>query len=349
MKDMADNAGGTGEIFLMRPVSQKDMDKPTSQPAIHAHEVLQQTIERCGGTVHLLPPAPRDADASSMYVRDAGFILHTPNQKPIFFTPQQPVKKAQGSTIKAIVAAGVVHPNIRSIQGKFEGGNVIFDPSENTLYWGTNNYHKLWEMVQQGQDWEPKAKWAKEELAAEFARRAMPYDAALGSARDNLESCAGLKKNDKPLRIVHVPMPDAWVAPVEGDPVRGVFHLDGALNFLPTGEAMLCEPMLPHSVTAALNHKVQFHITPEEASRGATNFITVGKHVITPYASEAMKEFFQEAGYTVIDPPSVGLPEGAWRFGHYAGVRCATLKTTPDLEYPVQAAAGHLREPEMAL
>jgi N-dimethylarginine dimethylaminohydrolase len=132
-----------------------------------------------------------------------------------------------------------------------------------------------------------------------------------------------------------------------------LYHLDGCLGILPNGKAVLCPEVLSKTgkldIERRLGRDNIIEISKEEAGKGATNFITVGDHVITPFASDRLKSWFKEQGFETVDPPSQGLKEGSWMFAKMGSVRCATLKLTTDRGFTPEVEKERVRESVMAL
>lgn len=330
-------ARATGERFLMREPQRDQLfaDDDRRASSFHAHhnwKILRETILRCGGEVETLPPTQwRVAgQRSAMYVRDTGFFIAA-GGKSFCILPQGNslhIRSEADAVAQALRAEGI--PSL-PMKGAADGGNLVYNPASNVLYWGVNNRHHLRELEAKGDSFHPFWRAEKHKPRAEKLNRIahMRADAqGLGVASDVLDGRPELAAQEKPFRIQPMFTTDAHASEF--------YHLDGALGVLPSGQMVACTEVLGRAARRTLEASGAdiYPVSLEEAREGATNFITVGQHVITPHASPGLKRFFARHGYETIDPPAAGLEEGSWQFGPMAGPRCATLKTTPDLGFP---------------
>ena len=339
----------TGEHFIMRPrqmhAYDANVERRTSGEYAHLYwQKLRETILACGGEVDTVPPTRFRGlrDRSAMFVRDTGvMIYHEDTAMMVIPTQHSARMHGESRALKpAMEARGIVQ---MPLPGSMEGGNIVFDAHRNTLYWGVNNREHMRELERKGDQFHPAWRRSpeKKRIAEHIHKTDMIHsDAkALATASAVLDGHAKVEKNNAPFQVIPMFVPDRHSVEF--------YHLDGALGILPSGQMVVCREALSHVSQRAIAASGAdiYPVSMEEARLGATNFITVGGHVITPYASPGLKQFFEKQGYAVIDPPSVGLPRGAWQFGPMAGVRCATLKTTRDMGFPAapQPDAGRGR------
>lgn len=335
----------------MRPFGQSSAffspySRREEQPILHAWNRLREVIEDCGGQVTVLPASvkeslwrnvglrPNDL-RSSMFVRDPGFMLY-PNGQAAFFSANAaaPALRSEAQAIRRALHDPAKAP----LKGHVDGGNLVYDAHRNILFWGVSNAEHVTQKAALTQKY-PALLQAGKLHAYDVNNRiklARPMGDALKQAGEAFSKEPMLEKDGQPFRIVPIFIPDG-VSPT-------FYHLDGVFGMLPSGEAIVCEELLGRAARRALEKTIGkehiFLVSENEARAGATNFITVGNHVITPYASKMLKHYLAERGYDVIDPPAAGLPHDAWMFGPMGAVRCATLKVTEDMGFP--AAQAHV-------
>lgn len=339
----------TGETFVM--CTPKDwlveLVFPSKRREQRYYDTLRDTIIACGGKVLTTRVAPVQSfeDRLGMYPRDVGIVLPR-GEEPILFTPGTHGAASSMETHR-LARLAEKHDLAReeTIPGRVDGGNMIYDPSRHVLFVGVSNYHHVTLHAPDNWRTQTDAQGVKRRVACDpienvppelrqdyvraRIRYAEPTREWLSAAREKMPA-ATVDGVEKPLQIVPLFMPDK--------DIKTFYHLDGVFNMLPSGQAVAC----PSVMSKAALHRVErivgkdkiFAVSEQDAARGATNFITVGTHVITPYASDTLKKQLAGLGYNVVDPPAVGLPSGAWRFSDGAFVRCATLKMTPDMGYP---------------
>ena len=327
----------TGEQFLMREPQRDFMFIDDNRRALsfRAHgmwQALQAVLEHSGAQVHTLQPTKwrLGGERSAMYVRDVGFMVRPDGQSICVLADgnHKLLRQEAGPVQGALDALGVGHV---PIHGSAEGGNLVSDPSRNVLYWGVNNRNHMRELLMKGHDFHPF--WRAFEYRPHAERvnrlkRAKPSAEALMRANDVLTTAPQMQQDGNPMRILPMFTKDEHAVEF--------YHLDGALGVLPGGQMVACTPVLSRVSQRVLEASGAdiYPLSIEEARDGATNIITVGNRIITPSAPSGLKRFYEEHGYEVIDPRSVGLSEGSWQFGPMAGPRCATLKLTPDHGFP---------------
>jgi N-dimethylarginine dimethylaminohydrolase len=313
----------TGEIFLMRPPTLFETPQE-AQASFQAWHELAETVEHCGGSVVMMKPRT-DGYRDSTFTRDTGIVLHT-NEGWSFFA--YPETEEGGLHQKEIndVRKILKHTNVEEkigLPGYFQGGNVVHDPKRNITFWGVTNYDALREASEPGFNGNPID--VRLDLAKDTGD-------ALRYAYQAFSQHPALAVDGKPHRVIPMFIPDSHA--------EQFYHLDGVFNVLPTGQAVICRSLLSKTAWSAaektIGSKDMILIDQDEAEKGATNFITVGSTIITPYASEKTAQKFRALGYEVIQPQDVGLPQGAWMFADMGAVRCATLKLTEDKGFPVQ-------------
>lgn len=339
----------TGETFVMCTPKDwlLDLVSPSHRRKQRHYDALRDTIEACGGTLvtEKIARPERFDERIGMYPRDVGIVLPRDGEA-ILFTPTRHGAASRSET-RHLVRIAEKHNLAREerIAGRVEGGNMIYDPTRHVLFVGVSNYHQVQpyheryartETDEHGNTrrvYRDPLEYIPEEKHAAFKadriRHAAPTREWLAAAREQMPAL-DMPEGEKKLRVVPMFMPDK--------DIDRLYHLDGIFNILPTGQAIMCPSVMSktarHMAECIVGKGNIIAIDEEAALRGATNFITVGTHVITPYAPPALKETLQSLGYDVVDPPSVGLPEDAWRFSPGAFVRCATLKMTPDKGFP---------------
>jgi len=342
----------TGEQFLMRePATLSRLVSPGAAAMNNHWHGLRLAIEQAGAEV--VADTSRStflvAGRHSMYPRDPGLMLQVGNQR-FYVTPDAPGAPAprEAKEIATLLKRKGLATHVTA-PGQFDGGDIVQDAANNLLFVGVSNHHFMKKIVPSMHEWltalaaqqgtevpehfDPRDHVDAEQLQnyhREVVRHAQPKRQWLEHVRDRWSPEPLLAREGQGLRIVPLFIPDTHSTEF--------YHLDGVFNVLPTGEAVVCEEALGkaarHLIHKYIGEDRILPITIDEARRGATNFITVGDHIITPYASPKMQEWFRGLGYQVTDPKTMHLPEGAWNFGHGAGPRCATLKLTPDKGHP---------------
>lgn len=319
-------------------------------------ERLKVAIERYGGTVSVIPSGTAKGttlqqianERDPMFVRDTGlFLPHGSNGRHYFSEPTRWAGvNEENDTARRHVAERNGHTEL--LPGYFEGGNLVYDAHRNTLFWGVNNYDYLnyldEEALAQDQlEGEGKPRdFPMADPVQERARKfdikqieSMPAGQALARAYERFVGKAHTQHGGKPFRIVPMFIPDAVS--------QECYHLDNALGILPTGEAVYCPAVLSQTARKAIEKHIEpsmrIPISRDELEHGAANFITVGHHLITPFCGPRLRARLEQAGYSIVDPATMGMPEGFWEFAPGGFVRCATLKTTPDAGYPAPVPA----------
>lgn len=330
----------TGERFFMREPEVDYQASLDCYDTAHAWQVLRDTIERCGASVvsDTVPfPNPHVGERDRIYPRDPLIVL-TEGDRP-YICPTQVIADGLGDEANEIVAQLKAQPGMGfgpMIKGNIEGGNLVADARRGLLFLGVNNqvqafvhgfgkapdYQSLQARVG---DCDPHH---RRELHRERRYYGKHQREWIEDARDASKRGA-LRDGRMPYQLVTLFMKDEYA--------QDFYHLDGAFNVLPTGEAVVCRAVLSraalHRIDTIFGDR-QIEVPLEDAYKGACNFITVGHHVIVPHSPPALRAAMETLGYAVITPEQVGLPEGAWMFSERAGPRCASLKLTPDYGFP---------------
>jgi N-dimethylarginine dimethylaminohydrolase len=342
----------TGEQFLMRePATLSRLVNPGAATVNYHWKSLRYAMEQAGAEV--VADTSRSTflvtGRHSMYPRDPGLMLQVGDRR-FYVTPDEPgmAARREAKEIANLLGQRQLATHVTA-PGQFDGGDIVQDAANNLLFVGVSNHHFMKKIVPSMQEWlSMLAKQQGTELPEHFdprdyvdgdklnhyhkevVRHAQPKRQWLEHVRDRWAPEPLLAREGRGLRIVPLFIPDTHSTEF--------YHLDGVFNVLPTGEAVVCEEALGkaarHLIHKYIGEDRILPVTIDEARRGATNFITVGKTIITPYANPHMQEWFGGLGYDVVDPKAVGLPDWAWNFGHGAGPRCATLKLTPDKAHP---------------
>lgn len=316
----------TGEVFLMRPCSYGDRDNPAYVRLHRGWKGLKDTIESCGGEVRLLAPPYNHGQRSPIFVRDLGvFVDGAILGYPGSF--QHVLLQPEMHTLRHFVRDAQEAPALVELGGRLDGGNIVPYAPASVLFVGvthndakndTQSYRQMLGHVSDA------------DMRALYRRKQSEH------LPSHLEACRALQTESRQ-RVVPIH--------IGAEHTGQFYHLDGALGVLPSGEAVVCREVLGHAALGMVEKYIGreriIPVTREEALMGAANLITVGSHVIAPYASVPMREALGEKGYRVITPKDVGLSEGAWMFAPMGGVRCATLKITEDKGFPApQQAVG---------
>ncbi|MFM9890034.1 MAG: hypothetical protein ACKVOE_05230 [Rickettsiales bacterium] len=322
----------TGERFLMRePEFPRRRDSRCQWEAEQKYHSLRRrlyrlkdAIELAGGEVTMLPS--RDGvRPGAMYVRDPVASIAQADGSMSTWAPH--VLPVFGDRKHAKIAqAELMQGEKVMLPGRFEGGNLIPDRSRNLVFWGVNNHDYVVQFKARNNH-----RWRRETPEDHVRRLAMakPYAQALGAARAHHQA-ADADAAVQPPRVVALYIPN--------EHADSYYHLDGVMNVLPTGQAMLLPGILSKPAMYLLDKHIpagdRIALQGEDLHRNATNFITVGSTVITPYASDKLKKTLGKLGYGVIDPSAMGLEIGDWDFSFRAGPRCVTQKITPDYGFP---------------
>lgn len=314
----------TGEVFLMRPCSYKDREERSYMHLHEGWEALKDTIESCGGEVRLLSPPFNHGSRSPIFVRDLGvFVDDVILGYPGSF--DHPLLQPEMHTLRHFVRDT---PGLSFVElgGRLDGGNIVPYIPGGVLFAGVthNDAKHATHAIQRMLGHIPDA-----DLQLLYRRKQSEHLPSHLEASHALQSQTG--------RCV-VPIH------VRSEHTGQFYHLDGALGVLPSGEAVVCREVLGHAALGLLDKYIGreriIPVSREEALKGAANLITVGAHVIAPYAPLSMREALGNRGYTVLTPKDVGLAEGAWMFAPMGGVRCATLKITGDKGFPAPAVVA---------
>lgn len=278
---------------------------------------LRDTIKAFGGEV-ITEEFDGDqifSGTNKMYAQDPGIVMQ--NAEGILYSHAK--EGSHGDAFRAYTIARMAESTgLRlgsTMPGAMDGGNVVIDKQRKIMFVGVNNYFYALDNTEGGtasriEAAKPVREWLKEAKIRHTEKR---------EGKDAI-----------PYRTVPLFMNDSHC--------NEFYHLDGAFNMLPDGSAMVCAEVFSKAarylISKELGQNNIFYISEEDARRGATNFITVGSHVITPYASPQIRQWFEAQGYDVTTPQDVGLEENAWNFSEGAGPRCAALKVTPDFGFP---------------
>jgi N-dimethylarginine dimethylaminohydrolase len=336
----------TGEVFYMAPC-----DNPIHK---RGWEKLHDTIRNLGGDVKVLDtPIMGNQQRNSHFTRDIGITL--PTSKGNYFLYSDPDSEGIGPDLANEISIAMRHPthflgmHKRKIDGLVEGGNAVYDAHRHILFVGVNNY-KFGHAMENMQH---MVELPKEEQIAAYRQERLRYKAPETKGFYSLlEQVADINSNlpkSEQIQVVPLHIPDEKAFPPSAGG-KNFYHLDNLLGILPSGQALVCEsafakPSLMR-LQKILGRGNMVSVSEDAASHGVTNFITVGKTVITPYsqstAGRAQPDFkaqFAQWGYDVVDPEAAGLASHAWRFAAGGFVRCATQKITPDMGFPEPAIA----------
>ena len=107
------------------------------------------------------------------------------------------------------------------------------------------------------------------------------------------------------------------------------YHLDMCMTELQSGQFIWCPKAFTSESRAMIENTIpaedRIAIDIASARQGACNCVTVGKTIITPYASDTMKSDLEDHGYHVETSQTVGLPKGILlKFG-LGAIHCATF------------------------
>ena len=218
------------------------------------------------------------------------------------------------------------------LKGTLEGGNVVQDPSRKKIFVGINfadylNHH------------------AERPNEAERQRYQESFDLAVKGLQEMMERPEYTLPDGSHYEVIPLRMKD--------ETAQQFYHLDGAFACLPSGQILWCRELFTNEAQLQVERQVGrdnlIQVSKEDAAKGALNFITVGKRIITPHVPEKLAETLEGIGYEVVTPKSSGLKEGQWMFQKMGAVRCATMKITPDFGYPHEKGIGqkHQRIAEM--
>lgn len=322
-------APATGEVFVMRAPDLRaggllgDIMRHADVQQSKYWQVLKEVIEHSGAEVRLVKEGGRDVEAhhgrAPMFVRDTAIV-----QDGIVLTNAEPGRTPRSDDERSALlgllkedAAYAEHQH--EIKGKIEGGNVVRHPRGNMLFVGVNH-----DAARSVTDAQMRHGWLPSSAGKEVLRM-LTHSNAKEYGRANAELSAALGQKVIPL---YFPL----------DPHKDFYHLDGVFGVLPSGEAVVCKEKLSRTANLAIEKYIGkdkiIPISATEALNGATNFITVGKRIITPYTNARLTSAFSALGYDTITPQRVGLPDDAWNFAPMGMVRCATLKLTDDKAFP---------------
>lgn len=330
----------------------------------HAHEQCPRSMYvrdtavslPVGATMHLL-----HSSRESLRMRDDsahGRFAEAARQNPL---PMEMESLARLQDFQHFEALGKLqtHP----IDGVVDGGNAVFDPAQRILYVGHNHHFAADYNLPAFSNAYDKSRLSRDYVAKLGAGRHLPENRALvneeigysypyrlgfeGIDAQVARINARLPEGEQKIRVVRLFIPNEKA--VERDEGGNHFyHLDGCLGILPSGQAVVCMSALgkasQHQIRKYFPPEMRLEISEAEAKLGATNFITVGNHIVTPYASPAMQDFYAKAGYetkTQASHPLDRKPE--WLTGPMASVRCLTLKLSEDKGFPAIPCAGQQR------
>lgn len=305
----------TGEVVVMRV---PDYDEGAPGRRVH-WLALAEAVAKAGATLRVLPPPVREViEREPMFTRDP-FVKGVRG----FYDTEQTQPHIEDER-DLLAGLGGVQPRAR-LDGFLEGGTLVVHrpagPAQPVLFVGVAH---------------PAAMQLKQFMfgAGEYCLHqvhAIKHEVA----QQVLAACNSLSKLEQ-VRVVPLSIKDTHA--------KTFYHLDGALGALPTGQVVVCLEVFNRASQERIKKEVGeenlIRISQEEAMMGATNFITVGSNIITPYASSRLKQQLHGLGYTVIDPTAANLMPGDWMFGEMASVRCATLKVTEDMGFPNQQETG---------
>ena len=322
------------EIFVMRQPHYGDGRWTDSQMnTLRGWNILKETIERCGGHVitDQAPTVRHKEQRNGMFVRDTGIVLDIGNGSK-FYSSEKPgaaTRSEKRHVMRRLKKSGIAETVY--LPNSMDGGDTIYDPSRRILFVGIKNYDYMLDVIEGLLHEKIAADTGPPTLAVKDHAQRRQYAATsrgwLHAAKHKLHA-----SHETPVRVVGLFIPDHQAI--------DTYHLDGAFNVLPSGQSVWCPELLSnaarHLITTHFPSAERHAVSRSEAQAGATNFITVNKHIITPYAPFALSESFARWGYKVVDPLQVGQETGTWNFGPGAYVRCATLKVTPDSGFPLR-------------
>lgn len=326
------------EVFLMR--ASKNV---LSLPRLRAWQKLKEAIEHAGG--HVIEAKGEMGSALNrdpMFVRDPGIIItDTAMANPCYILPVHDateghhtkndlLAKALWKEGKAICktleankqwGGATAISRIENVLGTSEGGNAVCDPKHKMLFMGVSNVECFHDCGRDASDDQ------KTRYKASLRR-------AISEVQEKLNRPEAALKDGSHYTVTELEIRDEYC--------KDFYHLDGVLGILPTGHAVVFKEALTSAsllmLERALGRNNIIGISQQDAQQGATNFITVGDTIVTPFASDTLRKTFAELGYKTIAPTDVGLKAGSWMFNEGGAVRCATLKITPDHGYPLERA-----------